>query len=193
MSESLPLSPYDRVVVKALTGFDPCKDSLGARMKTQPLSAQEIEILKDGGAIFPDPSEINDLEARQLQDLVFRCREVLGNALEEAEVAELLQVPVTDVQGYARRQPPLLHRFELEGRDLFPNWQFTEAGTLPFLESLLSVAESNESVSNSPLTFSTIMFLPNCDLEDGDETMCPRDWLMAGGDPEPVLNLVRFL
>lgn len=70
-----------------------------------------------------------------------------------------------------------------------PGWQFTESGVLPGLEAVLRAAPGDQPA----LVVAAFMSTPQSDLVINDKQATPRQWLLAGGDPEPVTQLASTL
>jgi hypothetical protein len=70
-----------------------------------------------------------------------------------------------------------------------PVWQFTDAGVLPGLETVLAAVPGDQP----PLVVAGFMTTAQQDLRTADEPTTPRDWLLAGGDPAAVARLVATL
>lgn len=169
-------------------------DSTTARVATSNLlSTAEVQVLKAGGARglnHEEHTELNNAAIRSLNILTRECRELVETALDFSSVARLLKIPETEVKREALSTPPLLHAVHLkDGQLRFPQWQFTSSGELPHLSSVLAII--GQSVT--PLALSRFMLLPNCDLESQSGLLCPRDWLLHTANPEPVLDLARFM
>lgn len=158
--------------------------------ETPPLSTKEIEVLRSGGARGLDRGPASHAaRVNSLQRLVKECQTLTEQALDSGSVAQILHTSVAEVENSARCTPPYLHGFEpVPGEWRFPRWQFTDVGPIPHLATLLSIV-----ASKTPLPLDRFMRLPNCDLEVDAKCLCPRDWLVAQHDPEPVFQLARFL
>ncbi|WP_379945015.1 hypothetical protein OZ656_04625 [Marinobacter sp. LM1] len=166
--------------------------------RTGPLSAYEIDILRSGGAIFPTPEEAEACRVPNHRRLVESCRKIAEAALIERDVANTLGLTDTEVRRRAQQKPPQLHRFELNGSFLYPRWQFDDQGfTIPHLSALLAVVD--EVGDLSAFTVHSVMLRPTNDLEvdendpNEEPPISPRDYLLLGCDPEPVLHIFRFI
>lgn len=163
-----------------------------AAANTPPLTATERLVLKEGGALgLNEPDE--SIERAQIQVMVQSLAEeriLEGQSLSEAEVATRLAIPMAEVRERALIRPPRLYRF-LSHTDepLYPPWQFTESGAIPYLAELLSEVGRD----THPLGLNRFMLTPSVDLDVGERLLCPRDWLRSNADPEPVLTLARDL
>lgn len=158
-----------------------------------PLSAKEIEVLKKGGARGLDQSsqpEVTSGAIKLLSELVEECRLLVHSSLNLGSVAALLHISSAEAKHSALSSPPTLLAFELvDGQIRFPQWQFTDSGTIPHLASIMALTKK----PINPVGLSRLMLLPNPDLESDDDSLCPRDWLIQNNNPEPVLELVRSL
>lgn len=155
------------------------------------LSAREIQVLRAGGArgLDKDSNSEPDKRFASLLSLVQECKVLTEEALDTEAVARLLQVSSIEVERMVQSNPPLLHGFESEPSEwLFPAWQFTDGDLIPHLPHLLSVAESRK-----PLILRRFMLYPSCDLEAGGKLLSPKDWLVAGYDPDIVFHLATFM
>lgn len=157
------------------------------------LSPSEASILRSGGAAGLDESqtEIRAIEYRMALTLLRDCREMVNQCYRLEAVAGLLQISQAAVRDRATNTPRDLYAFQLsdDGQWLFPHWQFTSSGPIPGLDRVLAVAR----VSLNPLVVSRIMLMKSVDLENDSERFSPRDWLLQGFDPDPVIMLFRDL
>ncbi|WP_089303074.1 DNA-binding protein [Haloechinothrix alba] len=76
-----------------------------------------------------------------------------------------------------------------DGEWHLPAWQFTEAGTLPGLETVLQAIPADQPA----MVVAAFMNTPQADLEINEQQVTPRDWLLAHGDPQSVARLVTSL
>ncbi|WP_106180103.1 DNA-binding protein [Prauserella shujinwangii] len=70
-----------------------------------------------------------------------------------------------------------------------PAWQFTASSVLPGLDVVLRAVPDDQP----PLVVASFMSTPQTDLVINGKPATPRQWLLAGGDPEPVAQLVATL
>ncbi len=70
-----------------------------------------------------------------------------------------------------------------------PVWQFTDADVLPGLEAVLAEVPADQP----PLVVAGFMTTRQLDLEVDGSPVTPRDYLLATGDPTPVVRLVAVL
>ncbi|ERS83760.1 hypothetical protein Q667_03530 [Marinobacter sp. C1S70] len=160
------------------------------RQKSQPLSPNERDILKAGGARFTDADghTSDEIIHRQIQQLQNEVRDIIQQALTLDEVAQRLSKPKEAVRGLIAKTPPGLYTFESpNGELLFPRWQFTEKATLPHLQIIFQ----NIGPGVNLLTLNRFMTAENGDLLLGNRRLSPRDWLASGHDPSEVEILAR--
>lgn len=70
-----------------------------------------------------------------------------------------------------------------------PAWQFAGSNVLPGLEVVLAAVPQDQP----PLVVAAFMATPQDDLVIHARPATPRQWLLAGGDPEPVAELAATL
>ncbi|MGW3468706.1 DNA-binding protein [Saccharopolyspora sp. NPDC000995] len=70
-----------------------------------------------------------------------------------------------------------------------PAWQFSDTDVLPGLDVVLALMP----VDQPALVLANFMTTPQEDLEIGDRPASPRDWLLAGGDPQRVAELAATI
>jgi len=155
------------------------------RQKSQPLSPNERDILKAGGARFTggDGLTSKEITRRQIQQLQNEVRDIIQQALTLDEVAQRLSESKEAVHGLLARTPQGLYTFKSpSGVLLFPRWQFIEETTLPHLQIILQ----NLGPGVNLLTLNRFMTTENGDLLLGNRCLSPRDWLASGHDPSEV-------
>jgi len=70
-----------------------------------------------------------------------------------------------------------------------PSWQFNGSGVLPGLEFVLRAMPEDQPA----LVVAAFMSTPQADLVINDRPATPRQWLLAGGDPDPVARQISML
>jgi len=156
------------------------------------LSATERDILSSAGARGLDnpPVAHRRRQRANLEALIQACRALLQNAQDTATVASRLHLSEEVVVNQAHHVPPQLSAIVLPAISLtFPAWQFTETGTIPHLRDLLAVVRTEMPT----LVLTRTMIIPHVDLDAGNGGLSPRDWLISGFNPEPVLEAVRAI
>ncbi|MBN6038590.1 DNA-binding protein [Amycolatopsis sp. 195334CR] len=82
-----------------------------------------------------------------------------------------------------------LAAWKAQGGWRLPSWQFTSSGLLPGLDVVLRAVPEDQP----PLVVAAFISTPQPDLVINDRPATPRQWLLAGGDPEPVARLTETL
>lgn len=75
------------------------------------------------------------------------------------------------------------------GSSVVPRWQIGDGRVVPALDVVLA----DVAPDVHPLTLARYMASPNPDLLLEDEPVSPAEWLLSGGQPEPVTELLRSL
>lgn len=109
------------------------------------------------------------------------------SALSAAEVATRLRVDPSRIRH--RIAANRLVGWKDRGGWRLPVWQFAEHDVLPGLDIVLSAVPADQP----PLVVASFMNTPQPDLPIADRPTTPRDWLLAGGDPHRVAELVSVL
>lgn len=127
--------------------------------------------------------------ARRLQVLhhaILRSSEVTSS-LRSKEVAELLGCSPSRVSH--RYKEGSLYGFHPRGAQiLFPDWQFDGAQTIPHLGAVIAALDPD-----APAVLVRRFMEQATDNLDIEGPISPRDWLLAGGDPAPVLQTAPHL
>ncbi|TQJ01536.1 DNA-binding protein [Amycolatopsis cihanbeyliensis] len=134
-----------------------------------------------------------DLSPHQDGEHDYRARTVAAHAvlaesaLTVAEAARTLGVDHSRIRH--RLKDRRLTGWKDQGGWRLPSWQFTPSGVLPGLEVVLR--ELPEDVP--ALVAAAYMNTPQSDLVINDKPATPRQWLLAGGDPDSVAQLAATL
>ncbi|MGC3874522.1 hypothetical protein ACPF7Z_14775 [Halomonas sp. GXIMD04776] len=155
---------------------------------TNALSVDEERLLMAGGA--EGVGEPNRMASQyNLRSAVAQYAQLVKRAYRQSEVATLLGVTTSRVR--QRTDEGSLYALTSANRRVYPRWQFDESATLPNLEPVLNAL----SVSAHPLAVERFFLTPHPDLESDllDAILSPRDWLLAGHSPEPVIRMAREL
>ena len=133
-----------------------------------------------------------DLRPRDEAEPDFRARTVAAHAvladsaLSVGQAAEMLNVDDSRIRH--RLKEGRLTGWKDQGWRL-PAWQFNGSGVLPGLEVVLRAVPADQPA----LVVAAFMNTPQADLVISDRPATPRQWLLAGGDPELVARLVATL
>jgi hypothetical protein len=147
-------------------------------------SAEQREALTEVGL---------DLAPRRRKEVDHRARAVAAqavlrdSAVTVADAAESVGVDPSRIRH--RLAAGQLIGWKESGGWRLPAWQFTKAGVLPGLETVLESVPEDQP----PLVVAAFMATPQADLLLDGEPATPRAWLLATGDPEPVAKLVSML
>lgn len=152
----------------------------------QELTAEQAAILEDGG----------------LDLAPVRQGERLQADVTSADYAALIRSSLTtrDLAGLLRRHPSrirqrihdgTIYAFRPNGEWLIPAFELHGGALLPGLEKVVSRLRPGLH----PLRVERWFLQPNPDLTDFEETRAwaPREWLIAGGDPDAVADLAENL
>ncbi|MHA7155870.1 hypothetical protein [Arthrobacter sp. TMN-50] len=114
---------------------------------------------------------------------------VLGDATSHsaADVANRLGLSPSTIRHYKAERK--LFSYLINGRIVFPDWQFTPAGkVMPRLDLILGALPELH-----PQAVAGFFLTPQPDLELDGEPVTVKAWLEAGGTAEPVLNMAAAL
>ncbi|WP_132124088.1 DNA-binding protein [Actinocrispum wychmicini] len=134
-----------------------------------------------------------DLRPRQPHEPDSRARAVAAqavlrdSALTVSDAADTLKVDTSRVRH--RLAAGRLVGWKDRGGWRLPAWQFTGSGVLPGLEIVLAALPNDQP----PLVVAAFMTTPQEDLQIGGAPGTPRQWLLAGGDPDRVAALAAVL
>lgn len=151
------------------------------------LSSIEIATLRQGGALLESaPNSKSKADARvKLQHLASACAKIIKDSLDSGAVSKRLNISDSEAESLASRSPPAIFAFKLEGALLYPQWQFTDSGTIPHLEAVLAITGGEKN----PFLLTEFMVRDNPDLEVDGVATSPRDWLLSGLSANLVLIL----
>jgi hypothetical protein len=134
-----------------------------------------------------------DLRPRRPDEVDSRARAVAAqavlrdSALTVSDAATTLRVDTSRIRH--RLAAGRLVGWKDRGGWRLPAWQFTESGVLPGLEIVLAALPNDQP----PLVVAAFMTTPQEDLQLGGSPGTPRQWLLAGGDPDRVAALAAVL
>jgi hypothetical protein len=134
-----------------------------------------------------------DLRPRRPDEVDTRARAVAAqavlrdSALTVTDAAATLKVDTSRIRH--RLAAGRLVGWKDRGGWRLPAWQFTGSGVLPGLEIVLAAMPNDQP----PLVVAAFMTTPQEDLQLGGVPGTPRQWLLAGGDPDKVASLAAVL
>lgn len=110
-----------------------------------------------------------------------------ATALSVRQAAERLGVDTSSIR--RRLGDRTLYGIKADGRWLLPAFQFDGDALVPNTERALAALP----VGVHPVAVANWFLRPDPDLELAGEPVAPRDWLLVGNDPEPVVALAAAL
>jgi hypothetical protein len=141
------------------------------------LADSELEVLRTEGV---DPA---GGDAQAVGDSRLAFLELLHRARTAKEASELLGVSQSRVR--QRLGARGLYGVKVAGDWRLPAWQFVGGDVVPGLDRVLG----RLSPDLHPLTVQGFMLTPQPELATAADDLSPLDWLIGGGDPEPVAAL----
>lgn len=124
-------------------------------------------------------SSANSTAARVLTD---------ATSLSAADVADRLGLSQSTVRHY--RAERKLYSYLINGRLVFPGWQFSPAGeATPRLDLVLRALPEDLH----PQAMAGFFLTPQPDLQLDGQPVTVKVWLEAGGSAEPVVNMADAL
>jgi hypothetical protein len=112
---------------------------------------------------------------------------MVQTSLSMADVADLLGVDQSRVRH--RIADGALYPVRVGRANRLPAWQFAEGRALDALRDVLAALPDDLH----PLEVAGFFTTPQPELTLNGTSTSPREWLAAGGDPDPVLDLARSL
>lgn len=154
---------------------------------TQDLSESELEILEAGG--FPKPPKRLSL-GDNIAIVAGEVGVLIASALTQAQAAERLGVD----QSRVRQRIGQGTLYAITGENnvkVLPRFQFTDQGVLPGVEKILPVINKEAH----PIAVQRFFLTAQADLysEELNTVLSPRDWLITGHSPEPVIRMAADL
>lgn len=107
-------------------------------------------------------------------------------SLSAAEVAERLGIDASRVRH--RQTEGSLYGFMAGGKRRYPLWQFTDDPAQPALPGLAAVIKAFQD--RHPAGIQGFMSTPQESLRVDGERLTPPQWLLAGRDPQVVVNIL---
>lgn len=178
MGDRLSMSPARLLAaLTALARDTPAQadDSAGA------LSAHEEQLLRRAGSLR---EAMPALEKRASTRTALAGVRLLEDALTVREAARLLSVSESRVR--QRLGARTMLGVEDAGGWRLPRFQFDGDGLLRGLDLVLPAFPPDVH----PLAVKRLLEHPHPDLDLAGKAISPRDWLMSGGRPQPVVEIV---
>jgi len=139
---------------------------------------------------LPHPTSTGpDAVGAAVADTAAQFLALAATSLTGDQAAARLGIDASTVRGRISRGE--LHTIRVGRRNRLPVWQFTPTGVLPHLGALLPTLPTDLH----PLEVEAFFTLSSPDLTIGDDAqaLSPSQWLVAGGDPARVADLITGL
>ncbi|GAB3267252.1 helix-turn-helix domain-containing protein [Arthrobacter pigmenti] len=147
------------------------------------LTRDQEDILSQHGGVAPVRD--SDVGRQMVASTQANLAEQIRSSISVEETATLLQIDPSRVRRWLRDLA--LYGFKFGAATRIPRWQFTSQGTpLPRLRAVLQALPNDLH----PLEVAGFMTTADPDLTVRNEQVSPREWLEAGGNVEPILELV---
>ena len=148
------------------------------------LSDGDVAALKRGGFALGPPRED---EPEPISQTVAKYVAMLDGAFSVAEAAKRLRVDQSRVRQLL--STGALYGVKLHGEWRLPAFQFTNRGVVPGIQQVLRELPDDLH----PVEVLEWFRNPDPDLEIGENSVSPLDWLRSGGEPERVSAVARDL
>jgi hypothetical protein len=153
------------------------------------LSDEQVAFLIESGDFTPE--EFLETSARvargELSEEERKTRlGAIAASLSATEVALRLGIDPSRVRHLQANGS--LYAFIAGGRRRYPLWQFTDDPTQPVLPGLATVIKVIGD--KKPASIKGFMSAPQEDLLINDERVTAPEWLLQGGDPQAVVNIL---
>jgi excisionase family DNA binding protein len=148
------------------------------------LSRTEAEVLERGGFSL---SRARPGKGRPLSSTVAAYVAMMDDAFSVGEAAKRLHVDQSRIRQLLANGS--LYGVKLRGEWRLPRFQFTARGAVPGIHEVLRALPEDLH----PVEVLTWLGNPDPDLEIGDQSVSPLDWLRSGGDPERASEVARDL
>jgi len=155
----------------------------------QELPPEELELLRSGGFS-------TKRESLGSEDPVFRgaldFSALIVSAVSTKETAAFLEVDPSRIRQRLTGPRPTLYGVKWRGEWLLPRFQFAGKAEIPGFDEVVPHLDPQLN----PVAVARWFLSPSPDLaveKDGEETMSPREWLLAGHSPMEVARLAEGL
>lgn len=155
---------------------------------TNAFSEQEEGFLRNGGAVGLGSDE-HTAVTENVAIIAQEFAQMLATSYTQKEVAKLLRVSTSRVR--QRIDHGTLYAINGPAGRVCPRFQFADNSTIPRLEDVLSVINSKAH----PVAVYRFFVTASPDLESDilNKALSPRDWLLTGHSPDPVILLAKEL
>lgn len=200
MAEEKALEDHDRYIeARGLRPVSPGELNVALRLvlndmsvilygeTTHDLTAAEQAVLRRGGLVLeeqpgPDP----------LAETTVKFAAIIESSLSTTQVGKRLGFGAGRIRQMVADHT--LYSILLEGRRYVPVFQFIDG----VRRVVPNIGRVNAALNPElhPVEVVDWYTMPNPDLfvgDDSEQTVSPRNWLRAGNDPEPVVQLAKLL
>ena len=152
------------------------------------LSEQEKTFLEQGGAVGVGKDNLK-YTTKNVITIAGEFAQMVSTAFTQGETASILGVSASRVR--QRIGNGTLYVIRSDNRRVCPRFQFNNNKTLPGIEPVLSSISQNAH----PVAVQRFFLSISPDLESSElgTTLSPRDWLMTGHSPDPVILIAQEL
>lgn len=183
------------VSVLAGLGYDLVEDELAdvvASLLDERAASPGVELTATEQEFLNQHGGVPRVSARVLADLdlrtAARATSEAARSLTRAEVAARLHRSGPAISHMAARRAIWSYPAH-SGRPVYPDWQFERDHVVPHLPHVVAAVP----VGTHPITMRTFMTRPDPDLQVYGKPVSPREWLLGGGDPSPVVAAAATL
>jgi hypothetical protein len=150
------------------------------------LSDEQVAYLIESGDFTAEA--LAETEARVARDDLAEAERqtrlrTVAASLSAAEVAQKLHIDASRVRH--RQAKGSLYSFMAGGKRRYPTWQFTDD---PTQSGLASITKSFQD--SHPASIRGLMLRPQESLTVDGRRMTPPEWLLHGGDPQAVVDIL---
>mgnify|MGYP001566326532 CR=1 FL=1 len=165
-----------------------CVDCNESKYKNKPISKRKLKSLKELGA----DSKKRKFKLGDSPENKTRASfaDILKNSMTIDETAKMLEKNYSQVYQLVNSYSPTIYSIKLQGQLLIPKFQFDNCDLVPHFSKILNKIDHNLC----PVSFyNWFVKFPCIDLETSDGPISPRDWLIKGNSPVPVLHIAEDL
>ncbi len=152
------------------------------------LSEQEEAFLLQGGAKGVGVYN-KDSTAENVTTIAAEYAQMVATAYNQQEIAKRLGVSTSRIR--QRLDNGSLFAIDGPAGRVCPKFQFTDDSTLPKLEAVLKMISKQAHPVAVQRFFLTVS--PDLESDTLKQALSPRDWLLTGHSPKPILLLAREL
>ncbi len=179
-SPEVPAGLYEQARRRLLQN-EPLLDQSSGDSSAGNLAAQEAAALEAVGLSSAPFGE--NLATDPLMHSIADYMALLETSYTTSDVAKYLKVDVSRIRQRLRERS--LFGIDYDGERRLPRFQFERRQVLPGLREVIAALPEGLN----PLDVAQWFLAPNADLEEGDQAVSPRDWLVRGKPVESVVAL----